>query len=40
MGYSPMDIITTVFRVVRNSDLVEFVKLEYLKVRCGCGCCC
>ncbi|KAG2434900.1 hypothetical protein HYH02_012099 [Chlamydomonas schloesseri] len=31
MGYSPMDIITTVFRVVRNADIPEFLKLEYLK---------
>ena len=31
-GYSPMDIIVTVFRVVRNSDLQEFLKLEFLKV--------
>eukprot|EP00199_Chlamydomonas_sp_CCMP681_P002720 CAMPEP_0119103548 /NCGR_PEP_ID=MMETSP1180-20130426/1969_1 /TAXON_ID=3052 ORGANISM="Chlamydomonas cf sp, Strain CCMP681" /NCGR_SAMPLE_ID=MMETSP1180 /ASSEMBLY_ACC=CAM_ASM_000741 /LENGTH=337 /DNA_ID=CAMNT_0007088089 /DNA_START=35 /DNA_END=1048 /DNA_ORIENTATION=- len=30
-GYSSTDIIGTVFRVVRNSDLPEFVKLEYLK---------
>lgn len=30
-GYSPMDIIVTVFRVVRNSDLQEFLKLEFLK---------
>lgn len=35
MGYSPHDIITTVFRVVRNADLPEFLKLEYLKVRGG-----
>lgn len=33
MGYSPMDIITTVFRVVRNADIPEFLKLEYLRVR-------
>ena len=30
-GFSAMDIITTLFRVVRNSDIREFVKLEYLK---------
>lgn len=29
-----MDIITTLFKVTRNSDLAEFLKLEYLKVRC------
>jgi len=31
MGYSAMDIITTLFKVARNSDLQEFLKLEYLK---------
>jgi len=31
MGYSSMDIITTVFRVVRNSDVEEFLKLEFIK---------
>ncbi|KAG2490814.1 hypothetical protein HYH03_010736 [Edaphochlamys debaryana] len=30
-GYSAMDVIQTVFRVVRNSELQEFVKLEFLK---------
>jgi replication factor C subunit 2/4 len=32
MGYSAMDIITTVFRVVRNYDMEEFLKLEFIKV--------
>ena len=33
LGYSSMDIITTLFRVVRNfPDLAEFVKLEYIRV--------
>jgi hypothetical protein len=32
LGYSSHDIITTVFRVVRNADMPEFLKLEYLKV--------
>jgi len=31
MGYSAMDIITTVFRVVRNYDMEEFIKLEFIK---------
>lgn len=31
MGYSAMDIITTVFRVVRNYDMEEFLKLEFIK---------
>lgn len=32
LGYSSMDIITTVFRVVRNYDMQEFLKLEFIKV--------
>lgn len=32
-GYSATDIITTLFRVVRNADLHEFVKLEFIRVR-------
>jgi hypothetical protein len=32
-GYSSTDIIGTVFRVVRNTDMMEFLKLEYIKVR-------
>ncbi|KAF5833107.1 DNA replication factor C complex subunit 2 [Dunaliella salina] len=30
-GYSAIDIITTVFRVTRNSNIAEFMKLEFLK---------
>lgn len=34
LGYSSMDIITTLFRVVRNfPDLAEFLKLEFIRVR-------
>ena len=34
MGYSCMDIITTLFRVVRNNGaMVEWHKLEFIKVR-------
>jgi hypothetical protein len=32
LGYSAMDIITTVFRVVRNYEMHELVKLEFIKV--------
>lgn len=38
LGYSAMDIITTVFRVVRNYDMHEFLKLEFIKVGCGALC--
>ncbi|MCO5552878.1 hypothetical protein L7F22_006397 [Adiantum nelumboides] len=31
LGYSASDIITTVFRVVKNYDMPEYLKLEYLK---------
>ena len=31
-GYSPLDILNTMFRVAKNSELPEFVKLEYMKV--------
>ena len=30
-GYSPVDIITTIFKVVKGMDMPEFLKLEYLK---------
>ena len=33
LGYSAMDIITTLFRVVRSFKAEEFLKLEYIKVR-------
>lgn len=32
LGYSPTDIITTLFRVVKNYDMAEYLKLEMLKV--------
>lgn len=32
-GYSSTDIIQTLFRVVRNTDMPEFLKLEYIKVQ-------
>eukprot|EP00963_Diacronema_lutheri_P007470 scaffold649_cov347-Pavlova_lutheri.AAC.109 len=31
MGYSAMDIITTLFRVVKSYQALDFVKLEYMK---------
>jgi Replication factor C C-terminal domain len=31
-GYSSTDIIGTLFRVVRNTEMMEFLKLEYIKV--------
>ncbi|KAL6848756.1 hypothetical protein ACP4OV_021339 [Aristida adscensionis] len=31
LGYSPTDIITTLFRVVKNYDMAEYLKLEMLK---------
>lgn len=32
VGYSPLDIISTLFRVARNADgIQEFLKLEFLK---------
>ena len=31
LGYSPTDIITTLFRVIKNYDMAEFLKLELLK---------
>ena len=33
LGYSAMDIITTLFRVVRNYQAQEFLKLEYIRVK-------
>lgn len=32
LGYSASDIITTLFRVVKNYDMVEYLKLEYIRV--------
>eukprot|EP00249_Psilotum_nudum_P036657 c8306_g1_i1 orf=221-1222(+) len=31
LGYSASDIVTTLFRVVKNYDMPEFLKLEYIK---------
>lgn len=32
MGYSPTDIITTLFRIIKNYDMPEYLKLEFMKV--------
>jgi replication factor C subunit 2/4 len=32
-GYSPLDIITTLFRVVKTYPMPEHVKLEFIRVR-------
>lgn len=32
LGYSPTDIITTFFRIIKNYDMAEFLKLEFMKV--------
>lgn len=32
LGYSPTDIITTLFRIIKNYDMAEVLKLEFLKV--------
>ncbi|KAI0520524.1 hypothetical protein KFK09_008000 [Dendrobium nobile] len=31
LGYSPTDIITTLFRIIKNYDMAEYLKLEFLK---------
>ncbi|KAH7513988.1 hypothetical protein FEM48_Zijuj11G0041000 [Ziziphus jujuba var. spinosa] len=31
MGYSPTDIITTFFRIIKNYDMAEYLKLEFMK---------
>jgi hypothetical protein len=31
-GYSPLDILNTMFKVTKNSDLPEFIQLEFMKV--------
>ena len=33
MGYSALDIITNIFRVCKNMQMAEYLKLEYIKVR-------
>lgn len=45
LGYSGEDIITMVFRVAKNHDMAEFLKLEFIKVSNICHvcfklCCC
>lgn len=35
LGYSAMDIITTLFRIVRSFGMDEYLKLEYIKVSCS-----
>ena len=32
MGYSPEDIITSIFRVCKIESMPEFLKLEFIKV--------
>lgn len=32
LGYSPTDIITTLFRVIKYYDMAEYLKLEFMKV--------
>lgn len=37
-GYSAVDIVTTIFRVVKGmEDLPEYTKLEYIRVSRVCG---
>ncbi|CAM8880985.1 unnamed protein product [Rhodiola kirilowii] len=31
LGYSPTDIITTLFRIIKNYDMAEYIKLEFMK---------
>lgn len=36
-GYSPVDVITTLFRVIKTYPMPEHAKLEFIKVRrCRC----
>lgn len=32
LGYSPTDIIITLFRIIKNYDMAEYLKLEFMKV--------
>ena len=34
LGYSPVDIITNVFRVCKTMQMAEYLKLEFIKVNC------
>jgi replication factor C subunit 2/4 len=36
LGYSPTDIITTLFRIIKNYDMAEYLKLEFMKVQIPC----
>lgn len=36
LGYSPTDIITTLFRIIKNYDMAEYLKLEFMKVQTPC----
>jgi replication factor C subunit 2/4 len=31
-GFAPVDIVTTVFKVTKNYEMAEFLKLEFIKV--------
>ena len=35
MGYSPEDIIGNMFRVCKTYQMAEYLKLEFIKVRCS-----
>jgi len=32
MGYSPEDIITNIFRVVKTHEMTEYLKLEFIRI--------
>lgn len=32
LGYSPTDIVTTLFRIIKSYDMAEYLKLEFMKV--------
>lgn len=36
LGYSPTDIITTLFRIIKSYDMAEYLKLEFMKVHVSC----
>ena len=36
LGYYPTDIITTLFRIIKNYDMAEYLKLEFMKVHLSC----
>lgn len=40
LGYSAEDIITIVFRVCKNHNMPEFLKLEFIKVSASWSCTC